>query len=101
VEHLGKEKIDAGYVPPNCIRCPNPFFSQNAADGKVQGTVLLQAQIVADGSITKLSVTQGVVCGLTDKAIAAVVHWTFKPATRPDGTPIAVTVPIEVVFRLY
>ena len=80
---------------------PNPSFTQNAADGKVQGTVVLKAQILSDGSITKLSVTQGVVCGLTDKAIATVAHWTFKPAARPDGTPIAVTVPIEVSFRLY
>jgi TonB family protein len=100
-EDLGKDKINAGYVQVKCIRCPNPSFTQNAVDGKVQGTVLLQAQILSDGSITKLSVTQGVVCGLTDKAIAAVAHWTFKPATRPDGTPIAVTIPIEVSFRLY
>ncbi len=101
VEHLGKEKIDAGYLPPKCIRCPYPLFSKNAADGKVQGTVLLQAQILANGSLTKLSVVQGVVCGLTDQAIAAVAHWTFKPATRPDGMPIAVITPIEVSFRLY
>ena len=101
VEDLGKDKINAGYVQVKCIRCPNPSFTQNAADGKVQGTVFLQAQILADGSIAKLSVTQGVACGLTDKAIAAVAAWTFKPATRPDGTPVAVTVPIEVSFRIY
>ena len=101
IEDLSGQETKAGYVPPKCIRCPNPLFSKNAVDGKVQGTVLLRAQILSDGSLTKLSVIQGVVCGLTDQAIAAVAHWTFKPATRPDGTPIAVILPIEVGFRLY
>jgi hypothetical protein len=98
---LGSDRIKSGYLPVTCVHCPNPSYTQNAVDGKVQGTVLLRGEILSDGSVAKLTVKKGLVCGLTGKAIAAAAHWTFKPAMSPDGTPIAVIVPIEVTFQLY
>lgn len=90
-----------GYTVPKCIRCTNPNFSGDAVVAQIQGTVLLKAQILADGSLTKLVLLKGLPCGLTDRAFEAAETWTFEPARKPDGAPVAVDVPLEVVFRLY
>ncbi len=86
-----------------CVSCPNPGFSDQAREvrAKFQGTVILLVQILADGFPSKITLAKGLGCGLTEKAFDAVEHWRFKPATGPDGTPIAVVAPVEVTFRLY
>ena len=91
----------AGYTAPKCIRCTNPNFSGDAIAAQLQGTVLLKAQILADGSLTRLVLLKGLPCGLTDRAFEAAETWTFEPARKPDGIPVAVDVPLEVIFRLY
>jgi hypothetical protein len=90
-----------GYTTPRCIRCTNPSFSDDALAAKIQGTVLLKAQILADGSLTKLVLLKGLPCGLTDRAFEAAATWTFEPGRKSDGTPVATDVPLEVIFRLY
>jgi Gram-negative bacterial TonB protein C-terminal len=90
-----------GYTVPKCIRCTNPNFSGDAVAAKLQGTVLLKGQILADGSLTRLVLLKGLPCGLTDRAFEAAETWTFEPARKIDGTPVSVDVPLEVIFRLY
>jgi TonB family protein len=91
----------AGYTYPNCVTCNHPDYSSEAAELKIQGTIILRVQILPDGFPSKISLVRGIPCGLTEKAFEAVEHWKFSPATGPDGTPVAVEVPIEVQFRLY
>jgi len=43
---------------------------------------------------------RGLGYGLDQKAIEAVEGWSFKPGTGPDGAPVAMTVMIQVGFRL-
>jgi TonB family protein len=92
---------EKGYVFPRCLSCPKPDFSENAMRTKFQGAIVLRVQILADGIPARISVVKGLPCGLTEKAFDAVEHWTFIPAKLPDGTPVPVEVPVEVVFRLY
>ncbi|MGB8589896.1 MAG: energy transducer TonB [Candidatus Acidiferrales bacterium] len=91
---------DKGASQPQCIQCASPPFSDEAVKAKFEGTVMLHAQISPDGTVSKIEVVRGLPCGLTDQAIKAVEHWTYKPATRA-GEPIAVDMPVELSFRLY
>ena len=98
---LESEKERLGYNFPHCLKCDGPDYSDQAVRAQVGGTIRLLVQILPDGSLSKISITQGLPCGLTDKAFEAVEHWEFAPATGPDGAPIAAEVPIEITFRLY
>ena len=86
---------------PVCIYCPDPQYSEEARKAKFQGTVVLQVIITADGRASNISISKGVGLGLEEKAIEAVRGWKFKPAIGPSGKPVAVIVPIEVIFRLF
>jgi periplasmic protein TonB len=89
-----------GVSVPRCTYCPSPSFSDEARAAKVQGTVILQVVVTADGRAENISVVRKAGYGLEAKAIEAVKTWQFKPATGPDGVAVATLVPIEVTFRL-
>jgi TonB family protein len=96
VYSAGKDGV--GY--PTCAYCPNPKYSDQALKAKFEGSVRLDAVITPEGRATKIKVVKEPGLGLGEKAIEAVKEWKFKPAAGPDGTPVAVDVPIEVSFRL-
>ena len=84
-----------------CIYCPTAQFSSAAVKAKVQGTVFVSAVINATGHAAGISVARGLPCGLNKQAIEVVKEWRLKPATGPNGDPVAVRTTIEVVFHLY
>lgn len=90
-----------GYSFPSCVRCGPARYSDAAVKAKVQGTVLLNVVIGADGTAVKISVKWALPCGLDQQAINAVKDWKFKPATGPDGKPAAVLQRVEVTFHTY
>ena len=98
---IQSDRWPKGYIKPACRLCPNPQFSNEAVKARFYGTVVLQVQILDDGSVAKASVVRGLPCGLTDKAFDAVKNWSFEPAKSPDGKPVASDVSVEVTFRLY
>jgi TonB family protein len=85
---------------PACAYCPEPQYSEEARKAKYQGTVVLQVVITPDGRATNITVVKGPGLGLEEKAVEAVRTWRFKPALGPGGKPVAVSLPIEVTFRL-
>ncbi len=85
---------------PECAYCPLPPYSDEARKAKYQGTVVLQVVITPDGRAMNINVVKGPGLGLEDKAIEAVRIWRFKPALGPGGKPVAVSLLIEVTFRL-
>jgi TonB family protein len=90
-----------GVGTPTCIYCPDPLYSDEARKAKYQGTVVLYVIITADGRAVDIHVAKGPGLGLEEKAIEAVRTWRFKPALGPNGRPVAVSIPIEVTFRLF
>lgn len=90
-----------GYTYASCIHCPNPQFPTAALSQGMQGRVYLDVLVGADGRASTILVLKWLPGGLTEKAIAAVQSWQFKPATGPDGKPATVVMPIEVTFRRY
>ncbi len=85
---------------PECIYCPPPVFSNEAVKAKYQGPVTLRIVVMPDGRATQISVVQSPGLGLDEKAIEAVRNWKFRPASGPNGKPVATYVIIEVSFRL-
>jgi len=91
-----------GYTVPSCAYCPTPPFSDAAYRLKIQGIVVLDAIIGADGRAHNIRITKTVGYGLDEAALRSVRNiWRFKPATGPDGKPAAVHLLIEVDFNIY
>ena len=88
-------------VVPMCIYCPNPEYSSEAHQKKVQGTVLLSAAFTTDGRANQIIVVKSLGFGLDEQAVEDVKRWRFRPATDANGRPMPVYGAIEVTFRLY
>ncbi len=86
---------------PTCAFCPNPKYPKAARRAKSEGFVVLSAVVTPDGRAIEIRVVKADrSLGLEKMAVEAVRRWRFNPALGPNGTPVAVEVPIEVVFRL-
>jgi hypothetical protein len=92
---------DSGFKPPRCRYCPNPPYTDTASALRVEGTEKFTVEVDAEGFPVRITLIQGLPCGLIRRAIDAVAGWKFIPATGPDGMALAAVVPIEIVFRLY
>ena len=76
-----------------------PEFSEDARKAKLQGVVVLYAEVDVNGQVRNIRVMRSLGLGLDDKAIEAVRQWRFRPALR-DGQPIVEAASIEVNFHL-
>lgn len=92
-------KVGEGFTPPQIVKKVEPRYTPEAKEAKIQGTVLLEGVIEADGHMTDIVVQRGIDPGLDANGIEAVQSWLFKPATK-DGEAVAVRVKIEINFRL-
>jgi TonB family protein len=90
-----------GYGTPICIYCPQPSFSREAVDAKIQGSIFIEAVISRDGRPLQIRVLHGLGYGLDENAREIVRTWRFKPAIGPDGRAADVRMVIELAFRLY
>jgi TonB family protein len=92
----------AGTTVPICIYCPNPSYTDKARSAKIQGSVILQITVTANGQAENISVVRGpgLGLGLEESAMETVKNWRFKPAHGPDGNAVATLVPVQVTFRL-
>jgi TonB family protein len=90
-----------GYARPDCIRCPQPEYTDAAFDARIQGYVVLTAVIMPDGKARYVYVEKSLGLGLDESAEKAVLGWQFKPAVGPDGKPAAVRMLIAIDFHLY
>ena len=78
----------------------NPVYPERAQAQGIQGTVLLEAIILKDGSLGALRVLNKLADPeLVDAAIEAVKNWRYEP-TLLNGLPIEVVTTITVNFRL-
>jgi len=88
-----------GISYPACIYCPQAHYTGEAVKEKVEGTVELEATIDEAGKAKDIEVKVGLPGGLTESAVEAVTNWRFKPATGPEGKPVAIRQVVQVWFR--
>lgn len=78
---------------------PNPIYTQEARDLKLEGEVLLEVSFSANGTLHVNRVVRGLGHGLDEAAIAAANKIRFKPALR-YGQPMDSTAVVHVTFQL-
>ena len=91
----------AGVTAPICSYCPDPLYTDEARETKVQGTVTLEVLVGADGRAAQIRIMKGIGAGLEGRTIERVRTWRFTPAYDAAHRPVASWVTIEVLFRLY
>ncbi|WP_263352528.1 energy transducer TonB [Acidicapsa acidisoli] len=94
------ERVGGKVLPPKAILKPDAGYSDYARRKKIEGDCIVVLTIDVHGLPQNVHVTRGLEPGLDDKAISAVRHYRFQPATL-DGMPVPVVVSAEVRFRLY
>jgi TonB family protein len=92
-------RIGPGVTPPRLLRKVEPEFTPEALAAQVQGIVVLEIVISAEGRVTDISVLSPLGYGLDEQAQAAVSKWKFAPGEK-DGKPVRILATVQVTFRL-
>ncbi|MGA2022638.1 MAG: TonB family protein [Candidatus Sulfotelmatobacter sp.] len=91
-------RVSSGVSSGLLIRRVNPTYPPLARQARIQGVVILQAQISKDGSIENLQLISGHPM-LAPAAIEAVKQWKYKPYLL-NGEPVEVDTQVQVNFTL-
>jgi len=86
-------------TPVEIISKPNPVYTDEARNLKLQGEVLLEVLFGANGQLHVNRVVRGMGHGLDEAAVSAANKMRFKPAQHYDQ-PIDSTAIVHVVFQL-
>jgi TonB family protein len=85
---------------PRPIKEVRPKYTGAALINKIQGTVVLEAVVTADGCASQIRIVRSLdPGGLDEEAVAAVAQWRFEPG-RLRGAPVDVLVTIVLSFSL-
>jgi protein TonB len=86
---------------PKCAYCPDPQYTDEAREAKLQGRVTLQVLVGADGRASQIRVVQGIGLGLDERALQAIRGWKFVPARDAAHRAVPAWVTVEAEFRLF
>jgi protein TonB len=84
---------------PVRIRTVSPEYPQVARAAQLEGDVLLEAVVTADGKVTNVSIVRSVHPLLDESARKAVLQYEYTPARR-NGVPESTSVRLTVSFRM-
>ena len=90
-----------GVSSPILVREMKPNYTGEAMRARIQGTVMVEAVVLPDGSVGEAHITRSLdqQFGLDKEALKTVKQWRFKPGMRL-GQPVAVRIIIELSFTL-
>jgi periplasmic protein TonB len=91
-------RVSSGVVSGLLLRKVNPTYPPLARQARIQGVVILQAQISKEGNIQNLQLISGHPM-LAPAAIEAVKQWKYKPYLL-NGEPVEVETQVQVNFTL-
>jgi TonB family protein len=86
-------------IAPKLIRDVKAQYTARALQEKVQGDVVLECVVKADGTVGETKIVQTLDPDLDKAALDAAAQWVFEPGTR-DGKPVNVLVTITITFRV-
>jgi TonB family protein len=87
-----------GVRPPLKISHVSPVYSESALTARVQGAVVLEAVIGADGSVLEAHALRSIP-ELDQAAIDAVRQWRYEPPLS-GGEPVELVISVTVTFQL-
>jgi TonB family protein len=95
------QQADSGpaTTPVEIISKPNPVYTEEARQLRLQGEVLLEVSFGANGQLHVNRVVRGLGHGLDEAAISAANKMRFKPAQHYNQ-PVDSTAIVHVVFQL-
>jgi len=95
------QRVDSGppTTPVEITYKPNPVYTGEARNLKLEGEVLLEVEFAANGQLHVNRVVRGLGHGLDETAVAAANKMRFKPAMR-NGQAMDSTAIVHVVFQL-
>jgi TonB family protein len=103
VSHASAKAVQADSGPATSqveiISKPNPVYTDEARQLKLEGEVLLDVLFGANGQLHVNRVVRGLGHGLDEAAVSAANKMRFKPAQR-NGSPVDSTAIVHVVFQL-
>lgn len=88
-----------GVSPPIAVETVAPAYPELARRAHIEGVVVLDAVIGADGAVRDVRVAQGVSPLLDPAAVEAVRRWRYRPASV-GARPVAVLLKVVVTFSL-
>jgi protein TonB len=88
-----------GVTPPVAIDTVPPAYPDLARRAHVEGVILLEAIIGADGAVRDVRVVHGVSPLLDPSALEAVRRWRYRAASI-GGRPVAVYLQVVLTFSL-
>jgi TonB family protein len=96
------EADQVAVIPPRLLQRVNPVYPEEALALKARGTVILQALIDDQGTVSRVKVlkTTGAAAtlpSLARSALQALKQWTYEPATR-NGRPASVYFTVTIEF---
>ena len=91
-------RVSLGVSQGLLVKRVQPAYPPLARQARIQGTVLLQAEISKDGTIENLRLISGHPM-LAPAAIEAVKQWRYRPYML-NGEPVAVETQVQVNFAL-
>jgi len=91
-------RVSSGVVSGLLLRKVQPNYPPLARQARIQGVVVLQAQISKEGAIENLQLISGHPM-LAPAAIEAVKQWKYKPYLL-NGEPVEVETQVQVNFTL-
>ena len=83
--------------PPKIVHV-DPIYPEIAKSARVQGVVILECTISAEGRVEDVTVLRSIPL-LDQAAIDTVIQWVYKP-TLLNGIPVPVIMTVTVSFRL-
>jgi TonB family protein len=98
-QHL--QRVDSGppTTPVEILYKPNPAYTEEARNLKLEGEVLLEVEFAANGQLHVTRVVRGLGHGLDENAVAAANKMRFKAALR-NGQPVDSAAIVHVVFQM-
>ena len=95
----GPYRPGTGITAPAIIREVKPDYTEEGRRRHLEGDVVLEIIVKADGFVGSVKLVQGLGGGLDQRAIDAVRQWRFSPAKR-YGVPVDVIVEVAMEFKL-
>ncbi len=91
-------KVSQGVSQGLLVKRVQPIYPPQALQMRMEGTVLLQANITKDGKISNVKVLKGESI-LAKAAVDAVKQWTYNPYLL-NGEPVEIQTQMSITFKL-
>lgn len=92
-------QLTGDIAPPEKIHFPSPRYTEEGRQARIQGVVILEAVVDANGDVGRVKVLKGLPYGLSEEAVATAKEWKFRPAMR-GGQPVSVYLNLTIRFSL-